>query len=625
MKKSFTQSILKVHYQGNANTRETDMLLNGYPTVAGTFEDPTLQLAADELSALCRRRFPRPAEWEAVFAIDKKLPSFEVHFSAPTLTIAGPSAVEILYGVYDFAEKILGFFFYEPGNDLLTASAPVEISDGIVIPARKVPFKVRGFIQEYPFNQDSLLLADWMAKNKLNFLNVWMKYYDKLDAAGREAFRVRGIEIQSGHHNFDYWIPAAKYYREHPEFFAEINGTRIKPEKDENSLLLGKQLCTTNKELRREIVSNMVDYIEKNPELKSVGLTPNDGFGWCECPECSKFYDKSKHGELYSLSSHVYIADRIFHDMIRDVANQLGRRRPDINLYFCAYINYSRPSEGFKLTPNLAVMMAPYWRCVNHRIDEKCPINSHYADDIKAWCDSKAGGKVVIYEYYMGVNFYLSLPLIFHHTIFQECAYYESIGVDGIATQFHPPHWTAYGLNFIAMAKALRGEKEEDAIPRIMNSLFGSDAAEAEAFYSYLRSITSSAGPCHITYPYALFSRTELAPYAEALNLAKRLLSKDPASKLRRELVIWAEYLYRYKSLFDAFHAGTAGIPEIDELLEWIHLHRNTHIFVHNRFDTFFEAWRSAIRQKKEYLHFNLDWEDEYIRKHRIVLNTPEQ
>ena len=597
------------------------MLLTGYPVVEGLFEDPTLRLAADELSTLCRKRFQQSGSWCARLIIEESLPSFEIRFAENTLTVAGPTAVEVLYGVYDFAEKILGWFFFEPGKDLLRDSGAVEIAEGVVIPAREVPFKVRGFIQEYPFDENSPLLADWMAKNKLNFLNVWMKYYDGLDFRGREAFRIRGIEIQSGHHNFDYWIPAQKYHKEHPEFFAEINGIRIKPEKDENALLLGKQLCTTNKELRKEIVKNMVEYIEKNPELKSVGLTPNDGFGWCECEECSKFYDKSKHGELYSLSTHVYIADRIYHDMVRDVAGQLAEKRPDLDLYFCAYINYCRPSEGFKLTPNLTVMMAPYWRCINHRIDEECPINSRYADDIKAWCDCKEGGKVVIYEYLMGVNFYLSLPQIFHRTIFKECAYYKSIGVDGFATQFHPPHWSVYGLNFIAMAKALRGENEDEAVAQIMKALFGADAEEAERFYEHMRSIPASAGPCHVTYPYALFSRTELAPYAEAVRLAKALKAKCPTDRFRQELCIWTEYLYRYKSLFDAFHAGCAGIPDIDHLLSWIHSHRDTHVFVHNRFDPYFEAWRTAIRQGKEYLHFNLDWEDDYIRQHRNTLN----
>ena len=597
------------------------MLIDGSPVLTGSFTDPTMVLAAEELRALSLRRNGCVGTWQAHFEIDGKLPSFEVRAAGNTLTIKGPTPVEILYGVYDFAEKFLGYFFFEPGRDILEGEGPVEVPSGCLIPAREVPFKVRGFIQEYPFDDDSPQLADWMAKNKLNFLNVWMKYYDGLDHKGREAFRIRGIEIQSGHHNFDYWIPAKKYYKTHPEYFAEINGVRIKPEADENALLLGKQLCTTNPGVRAEIVKNMVAYIGKNPELRSVALIPNDGFGWCECEECSKFYDKSKKGDLYSLSSHVYIADRIYHDMVRDVAAQLGKVRPDLDLYFCAYINYCRPSPGFKLTPNLTVMMAPYWRCINHRIDEECPINSRYADDIRAWCDCKAGGKVVIYEYYMGVNFYLSLPQIFHRTIFKECAFYRSIGVDGIATQFHPPHWSVYGINFVAMAKALRGEREEEAVPWMMQRLFGADAAEGEAFYAHLRSICTSAGPCHVPYPYALFSRTELAPYAQAVKLADALLAKSPRSRFRRELRIWAEYLYRYKALFDAYHAGCAGIPEVDQLLAWVHSHRDTRVFVHSRFDPYFEAWRTAIRQGKEYLHFNLDWEDDYIRQHRKLLN----
>ena len=597
------------------------MKIDGTPALTGTFDDPTLRLAADEMNALCLRRFGKCGSWQVKFSLEKELPSFQVSFAAGCLTVSGPTPVEILYGVYDFAEKFLGYFFFEPGRDILEGEGPAELPEGCLIPAREIPFTVRGFVQEYPFDEDSPQLADWMAKNKLNFLNVWMKYYDGLDQKGREAFRIRGIEIQSGHHNFDYWIPAKKYYKTHPEYFAEINGVRIKPEADENALLLSKQLCTTNPGVRAEIVKNMVDYIEKNPELRSVALHPNDGFGWCECKECSKFYDKSKKGDLYSLSTHVYVANRIYHDMVRDVAAQLGKVRPDLTLYFGAYINYCRPSPGLKLTPNLTALFAPYWRCINHRIDEECPINSHYADDIRAWCECKAGGKVVIYEYYMGVNFYLSLPQIFHRTIFEECAFYRSIGVDGIATQFHPPHWSVYGINFVAMAKALRGEKEDEAVPWMMQRLFGADAAEGEAFYAHLRSICTSAGPCHVPYPYALFSRTELAPYAQAVKLADALLAKSPRSRFRRELRIWAEYLYRYKALFDAYHAGCAGIPEVDQLLAWVHSHRDTRVFVHSRFDPYFEAWRTAIRQGKEYLHFNLDWEDDYIRQHRKLLN----
>ena len=81
------------------------MLLTGYPVVKGTFEDPTLRLAADEISALCRKRFQRAGSWSVVFEKDGALPSFEVRFKESVLTVAGPDAVEILYGVYDRLER----------------------------------------------------------------------------------------------------------------------------------------------------------------------------------------------------------------------------------------------------------------------------------------------------------------------------------------------------------------------------------------------------------------------------------------------------------------------------------------------------------------------------------------
>ena len=137
-----------------------------------------------------------------------------------------------------------------------------------------------------------------MAKNKMNYLLVWMKYYDELSDELKEFARIRGIEIESGHHNFNYWIPGKIYTNAHPDFFAEINGKRINPSTKDDELLLSEQLCTTNPKLRSEIVRRMVEYCDKHPEVKTISLVPNDGFGWCECENCSKFYDKNKKGDF---------------------------------------------------------------------------------------------------------------------------------------------------------------------------------------------------------------------------------------------------------------------------------------------------------------------------------------
>ena len=365
----------------------------------------------------------------------------------------------------------------------------------------------------------------------------------------------------------------------------------------------------------------MVKYCESHPEIKIISLVPNDGFGWCECERCSAFYDKSKKGDFYSLSEHVYKADRIYHDMVRDIASQIQKKRPDLMVTFCAYVNYCAPSKGFTLDKGMAVHMAPYWRCINHTIDDPCcPINFHYAEDLRKWAACKRGGEINVYEYYMGVNFYLSLPMIHFQEMFREMKWYADNHIDGILTQFHIPHWTVYGMNYVLMGKAARGEDAAESIRTLYHRLFGDDATEAEKFYAQVKSLLSSAGHCHIPYPYSLLSRTKMKDYEKICESAKALLSKKPDDLFRSELVLWTEYLLRFKRLFDDYHAGRIQEKDVLAFLGWIHSHRDSRVFVHDKFDMYFEAMLTALRNGTEWIHFNLDWEDNYIRRHKEFL-----
>lgn len=568
--------------------------------------DITLALAKGELAKY---------GLEAEIRLEEGLPSFEIRRIDGRTVIAAPSPVEALYGVYDLAERFGGYCFFEPGRDRFDASKKMTLpEDGVVVAARRPLLKRRGFIQEFPFNEETPQLFDWMAKNKLNYLLVWMKYYDDLPEDLKATAQGRGIVIESGHHNFSYWIPASKYAKTHPEFFAEIDGKRIKPSEGKGDLLLSEQLCTTNPELRSEIVRNMLDYCEKHPEVKVISLVPNDGFGWCECKECSKFYDKSEKGDFYSVSEHVYKANRIYHDLVKEVAARLHEKRPDIQLTFCAYVNYCEPAPGFRLTPGLAVHFAPYWRCINHLVDDpECYYNSNYAKDIMEWEAVKDGGEINIYEYYMGVNFYLSLPMVHFRELFHEMGWYEEHHVDGILTQFHIPHWSVYGLNYALMAKAARGESPQDAIPSLFRSLFGNDGEAYLDFYWNVKEMLLHIGKCHIPHPYSLFRRTTLSQFKEIHRQAGELAARDPDNRLRREILVWTEYLVRFKSLFDDYHAGVLTEEMLDEFLAWIHSFRTTRVFVHERFDMYFQALRSCLRTGKPWVHFNIDWEDGYV------------
>ena len=574
--------------------------------------DKTYLLAQNELSHY---------SLEAELVIDQSLPAFELRRVCKKTVIAAPDSLELLYGIYDYAERFCGWSFFEPGRDNFDASRIKKLPEnGIIFKAQKPLLKRRGFIQEFPFDEETPDLLDWMAKNKLNYLLTWMKYYDALPDDLKQAALDRGIAIESGHHNFDYWIPGKKYGSTNPEFFAEIGGKRISPSGN-SELLLSEQLCTTNPALRAEIVRRMVEYCDAHPEIKTISLIPNDGFGWCECENCSKFYDKNSKGDFYSVSAHVYRANDIYHDMIKEISARLHELRPDIRLTFCAYVNYCAPSENFFLTPGLAVHMAPYWRCINHAMDDSaCETNARYLEDIRKWCAVKQGGEVNIYEYFMGVNFYLSLPMIHWEKMFREMQVYNKLGVDGILTQFHVTHWTAYGMNYRLMAQAARNEDPVVCIPRMLEELFGSDAEEAEKLYRKMEKMMHEMGKCHIPYPRSLFRRTRQEDFAELHHLAQTLAEKAPQNRFRRELTIWTEYLLRFKELADKLMVCKAAEEEVDKFLEWIHQYRDTRVFVHSKFDSYFAAVKEVIKSGKPWIHFNIDWEDRYVLEHDTSL-----
>ena len=579
------------------------------------FNAAVLALADSELSVFLKW-FPE-YDFERKFHITADASRGKVKCESGKLVFTAPDTTELLYTVYTFAEKFLGWCFFEPGRDRFNRNLARKITNGDLLELPVHRLKRRGFVQEFDFSEDSYMLADWMARNGLNYLLVWMKYYDNASDELKEYFAVRGIEIESGHHNFNYWIPPQKYFREHPEFFAVINGKRISPTQDASELLLSEQLCTTDSGLRDEIVKNMIAYCKANPEVKTISLVPNDGFGWCECERCAKFYSPDGKGELYSLSTHVYKANRIYHDMFNYISEKLHQALPDITLTMCAYVNYVSPAEGFELKKNSAVHFAPYWRCVNHKINDlRCPVNKLYADDIARWNHAKAGGEINIYEYLMGVNFYISLPFVFNEEIFDEIEWFAANGVDGYLTQFHIPHWTVYGMNFYFMAKAMLGEDKQGSIDYLFKSLFGKNVDKATEFYKKVAELLHSTGDCHITYPRSLFNRTRIEQYEELCALADELAKAGDGERFISELPIWTEYLLRFKKLFDQYRTEKITVAELEQFIAWIHNHRDSRIFVHDKVDKYFEAWKDALKNDTEWLHFNIDWEDNYIRRH---------
>ena len=588
-------------------------------------KDKTLDLAASELAAFLQQSPGTSISEDEGIQIEfiiRDVPGYSVSVQGERLIFTAPDPVRILYAVYTLAEEHLGFCFFEPGSDRVRPKDRVVFEDGIVISQRVPLMKNRGLIQEYPCDESNYRLASWMARNRLNYLVTWMKYYDQFSPEMKDYYRIRGIKIESGHHNFDYYIPIKKYGDSHPEYFAIRDGKRVTYEKTDEDLFLSKQLCVTNPDLRAQLSANMVDYAKEHPELDIIALTPNDGFGWCECENCSTFYDKDDRGERYCISEHVYKANRIYHDLIQDISKRIWKERPDLNVSFSAYINYLEPAEGFKLGKGLIVHVATYWRCINHKIDDPaCPINRRYLQSLVKWGKVKQGGVFNIYEYYMGVNFYLSLPMIHHEVIFDELRALSKIGVDSITTQYHLTHWTAYGLNFYMMAKAAYGE-DPSVVEKCMSDLFGDDAEDAGEFYRAVRTVVLSAGPCHVPIPRPLLNRTSLDQYEHLRDMAQGLLDKNPDDRFRRNIVVWMDYIIRFKTLFDRYMRGEDVREGILEFEKWAEEQGEHDVCVTSRLKMYLPKWIEKIERGEPWFHFNIDWEDPYVERYDQMLNT---
>ncbi len=574
-------------------------------------ESPTLSLAKQE--------FQRLGGTAGRFCISEKLPSFEISRDSKGWIFTAPTDVELLYAVYDCAERFLGYDFFEPGTEnFYPEKVCHDLPQGVLVPAKEVRIRKCGFIQEFPFDpENSPGLFDFMAKNKLNYLLVWMKYYDELTDELKQYAAVRGIIIESGHHNFEYLIPPEKYGEKHPEYFAvraKDHVAKDLPGVTHNS----RQLCTTEPGLRKEVARQLLAYAQKNPELTRIGLNPNDGYGWCECPRCSKYYqdDDNRKFHLPSPDRRYFYAEKAYDEFIAAVAAEIRRERADLTLNFFAYVNYCSPAQDFKLTEGVSVQLANYWRCVKHDLfDPECPTNRGFLRDFLAWEKAKSGGEFMIYEYYMGINFYMSLPLLFWKRMFDELEYYQQHHVDGVLTQFQMGHWSVYGSNYRLMAAAARGGELTASLERFYEYRFGKYAGEAKAFFTQVAEVMESFDDCHIPTPASLFCRISVEQLEKLLAPARRLARKMPDIRPAADLECWVRYLIRFKKLYDLEIARNITPEDLRKFIFWIKQKKMRRVLEINKVVHYISLWLEDVENGVPCRFFDVDWCAEFKRR----------
>ena len=168
-----------------------------------------------------------------------------------------------LYGVYEFYEELCGVRFLTFDHTYFPPDAAQRtIPAGVLVvnPTFVFRWSYYGETSRYP---------DFAARLRVNTVS------DDPKLGGRTGYRLVN-------HNVAYLVPPAKWGKEHPEYFALVNGQRKLEEGGG-----GPQLCMSNPELVGVVVEAVLEEIKKNPTARNINIAQMDNDSYCTCPHCA--------------------------------------------------------------------------------------------------------------------------------------------------------------------------------------------------------------------------------------------------------------------------------------------------------------------------------------------------
>ena len=179
--------------------------------------------------------------------------------AGPALALLG-NRRGVLYACYTFLEDYLSCRWLTPDCTVLPRSGDFDIPriDRRYVP----PLEYRA--TDYPNSRD----ADWAVRNKMT------SSVTELDEPRGGKVTYRGFV-----HTFNSLVPPETYFADHPEYYSEIDGKRVGPDRS--------QLCLTNPDVLRIATETVRRWIEESPEAYIYSVSQNDWENYCQCSKCT--------------------------------------------------------------------------------------------------------------------------------------------------------------------------------------------------------------------------------------------------------------------------------------------------------------------------------------------------
>ena len=296
---------------------------------------------------------------------------FELEVKGDVLHVRG-GIRGILYGTYEILERFGGVGWYSSWHEVVPSRDRVSVPDGFK--DRQIP----AFILREPFWSDVNSHEEFAVHIRKN--GTKNGYPLELGGALRKTSRrFRG-------HTFAAIVPPKVYFKDHPEYFSEINGARMGE---------GGQLCCSNPDVIALVTRELREQMRKEPDANVFFFTPNDCFNNCQCANCRAIDEEE------GSSSGAYVR------MICAIAEALVDEFPTKMIRMTAYQWTRRPPKKLKKLPkNVLFSLAPI-ECDYSRPIPESPYkeNVQTVEDLKGW-SKIAYGNMQIFDYCTAFSHY---------------------------------------------------------------------------------------------------------------------------------------------------------------------------------------------------------------------------
>lgn len=326
----------------------------------------------------------------------------------PHLLVIASPVRGTLYGVYEILERFAGCRWYASWHSVIPKI------DKLSIPADLDDTQVPAFIMRDPGWYDLRENPAFAARLRVNQFKP-----ELATMVSRYGGVAQSWGMLNPCHTLSVLLPPKKYFAEHPEYYALVNGKRGP---GAMSGAEAKQPCLTNPDVLRIVTSNVLEWIRREPQYPIYGVSQTDGwYNYCSCPDCAAVDEEE--------GSHSGTVVRF----VNAVAEAVEREFPGKMVETLAY-NWSRkPPAKTKLRDNVAVYLCTMGADHARSFPESPhPKTIAFREDLKGW--QSICRNVMIWDYVTNFGHYLS-PHPSAYGIFRNIPFYRDCGVTHLFTQ----------------------------------------------------------------------------------------------------------------------------------------------------------------------------------------------